>query len=115
LGLEKNGPSRGHFGVTPSVFATLDDHDAVTVTMAAEFATLAELGAMLTEFATLAEFAAALAGLGTRAGAVSVLADADTIPADDNVLSAGNRRGRNGEHAKGCNKVSKFLHAVLLG
>jgi hypothetical protein len=51
-----------------------------------------------------------LAELGTGAETVMVAAALDYRG-----LSAGNRRRSDGDRAKGCDNVSKLLHAVLLG
>jgi hypothetical protein len=80
----------------------LEDYHLVVMTAPAAIAItmLAEFGAMLAKFAAVfAEFATRMIPVAT----------------DDDVLSTRNRWGRDGEHAKGCNNVSKFLHAVLLG
>ena len=72
----------------------LDDHD-LPVVMAPAF--VAAEVAMLAEFGTGAETVMVAAALDYRG------------------FSAGNRRRRDGDRAKGCNNVSKLLHVVLLG
>jgi hypothetical protein len=89
----------------------LDDHYLVAMTMPpaaiAEFTMLTEFGAGADTFTIAAEFAVITEFAHPMMLAVAAL--------DDDVFGACNRRGRNGDDAKGCNRVSKFLHAVLLG